>query len=474
MCSGFFILLCLNYNMCYNMLEILKELGYYLFNDVIRLEMFMNSIKKVVESFFEYGEQIVVGVSGGADSMVLLHALKSSNKNFNLIVAHLNHCLRGEESKRDEKFVYEFCLKNNIKFVCKREDILKKAQEEKISIEECGRKIRYKFFEEFLCTVATAHTLSDVCETFFLNILRGCALKGLLSIPQKRGKIIRPLLTFKRQDILDYCKENNLKFVEDSSNFKEIYLRNKLRLNVIPKLKEINENFENNLLKTLNIVKQDEDFLEDITKKEFEKAKVNFGLDVKYINSLHKSIKSRIIVKFLKYNNFSLTNDLVVKIFNLCSRGFGREQISKNIYIAIKRGILIVEEDFNFKPFKILLDGVEFFYKNLYFIICDIKKYEYFLNKTNYLFLFRFDYDKINGKVYLKSREEKDSLKLLNRPTKTLKALMQEKGMTKNEKNEVVLLEDSVGVFWAFGFGGNPRVFPDKNTKTLCLIFEKL
>ncbi len=434
----------------------------------------MNIIKEVVESFFEYGEQIVVGVSGGADSMVLLHALKSSNKNFNLIVAHLNHCLRGEESKRDEKFVYEYCLKNNIEFVCKREDIFKKAQEEKISVEECGRKKRYKFFEKFGCTVATAHTLSDVCETFFLNILRGCALKGLLSIPQKRGKIIRPLLTFKREDILDYCKKNNLKFVEDSSNFKEIYLRNRLRLNVIPKLKEINENFENNLLKTLNIVRKDEDFLDDVTKKEFEKAKLNSGLDVKYINELHYSIKSRIIVKFLKYNNFSLTNDIVVKIFNLCSRGVGREQIFKNKFVAIKRGVLVVEEDFDFKPFKILLNDVEFLYKNLYFIICDIKKYEYFLNKTNYLFLFRFDYDKIEGKIYLKSREEKDSLKLLNRPTKTIKALMQEKGMTKNKKNEVVLLEDSVGVFWAFGFGGNPRVFPDKNTKTFCLIFEKL
>ena len=434
----------------------------------------MNKIKEVVESFFDYGEQIVVGVSGGADSIVLLHSLKSSNKNFNLVVAHLNHCLRGEESKRDENFVCEFCLKNKIEFVCRREDIFKKAKEEKISIEECGRKRRYKFFEEFGCTIATAHTLSDVCETFFLNILRGCALKGLLSIPEKRGKIIRPLLTFKREDILDYCKKNNLRFVEDSSNFKEMYLRNKLRLFVIPKLKEISENFENNLLRTIDIVKQDEDFLEDVTRKEFEKAKVNFGIDVKYINKLHKSIKSRIIIKFLKYNNFSVTNDLVVKIFNLCSKGFGRQQIFNSMFVSIKRGVLVVEEDFNFKPFKILLNDIEFLYKNLYFIICDVGKYEYFLNKTNYLFLFKFDYDKIKGRVYLKSREEKDSLKLLNRPTKTLKALMQEKGMTKNKKNEVVLLEDSVGVFWAFGFGGNPRVFPDKNTKTLCLIFEKL
>lgn len=434
----------------------------------------MNKIKEVVESFFDYGEQIVVGVSGGADSIVLLHSLKSSNKNFNLVVAHLNHCLRGEESKRDENFVCEFCLKNKIEFVCRREDIFKKAKEEKISIEECGRKRRYKFFEEFGCTIATAHTLSDVCETFFLNILRGCALKGLLSIPEKRGKIIRPLLTFKREDILDYCKKNNLRFVEDSSNFKEMYLRNKLRLFVIPKLKEISENFENNLLRTIDIVKQDEDFLEDVTRKEFEKAKVNFGIDVKYINKLHKSIKSRIIIKFLKYNNFSVTNDLVVKIFNLCSKGFGRQQIFNSMFVSIKRGVLVVEEDFNFKPFKILLNDIEFLYKNLYFIICDVGKYEYFLNKTNYLFLFKFDYDKIKGRVYLKSREEKDSLKLLNRPTKTIKALMQEKGMTKNKKNKVVLLEDDIGVFWAFGFGGNPRIFPDVNTKTLCLIFEKL
>ena len=146
-----------------------------------------------------------------------------------------------------------------------------------------------------------------------------------------------------------------------------------------------------------------------------------------------------------------------------------------NRFLVVKKGVLFIEEEKVFKPFKILLkDFLEFSYNNLYFIRCCVEKYNYFLNKTNYLFLFRFDYDKIVGVMCLKSRESKDRLKLLNRPNKTIKSLMQEKGMLKNEKDRTILLSDGIGIFWAFGFGGDPRVFPDENTKNLCLIFEKI
>ena len=435
----------------------------------------MSNMASVVSSFFDYGEQIVVGVSGGADSIALIHCLKNSSKNFNLIALHINHCLRGDESFRDENFVLNFCLENDIYFISKRIDILKLAKEKKISLEECGREQRYRFLERFGCTIATAHNLSDLCETFFLNILRGCGLKGLTSIPKKRGKIIRPLLSFTKKEILEYCKTNNLDFVEDSTNFKEEFLRNRVRINIMPKFKEIDENFEFSFLKTIENIKHDEEYLDFVSNREFKNAFFKNGLRVAYLNKLHKSIKTRVIIKFLEYNNFSLKKELINRIYNLCSKGVGKQHICLNRFLVVKKGVLLVEEENCSKSFKIEFPNYfEFSYKNLYFIRCDASRYNYFLNKTNYLFLFKFDYDKIVGRIYIKSREPKDRLKLLDRPTKTIKALMQEKRMLKNEKDRTVLLSDEIGVFWAFGFGGDFRVFPDEKTKKLCLVFEKI
>ncbi len=432
-------------------------------------------MKDYATSFFEFGEEIVVAVSGGRDSMMLLHCLMNSSKKLNLIVAHLNHCLRGKESDRDEEFIRSFCEKHNLRFLSKREDIKKFSKENKISIEEAGRIKRYEFFNSFGRRVATAHSLSDLVETFFLNILRGCGLKGLVSIPQKRGKIIRPLLRFTRDEIGRYCKINDVKFVDDSSNLQEKFLRNNLRLNVIPKLKNISFDFEKKILRMIDIIKYDEKFLDSLAKEKFQKAVFNNSLDLKYINKLDQSIKTRIILIFLKENQVTPTSEIIFKILNLCKKGMGRCGLYGDFMVSVKRGRMFIEKNEKVKNFQILLPKtIEFSYKNLYFIRCDVKEYDDFLNKFHYLFLFKFDYDKIVGEIYLRSKKEKDKIKLKKRPTKTLKALMQEKRLTTNQKNRVVLLSDDVGVFWAFGFGVDVRVLPDEFSKNLCLVFEKL
>lgn len=434
-----------------------------------------NKIRQVVESFFEIGEQIVVGVSGGADSITLLDALANSKKNFNLIVAHLNHGLREKEALKDQKLVLEYCKKKDLLFVLKKLEIEKIAKEKKISIEECGRIKRYEFFKSLGGTIATAHTLSDLTETFLINILRGCSLKGLLSIPQKRDNIIRPLLTFKREEIEQYCKENSIKFATDSTNFEEKFLRNKLRLNVISVLKQINPSFEKNLLKTINSLKLDEEFLDFVASQHFKLAyKKNF-LSLNCVNRLKSSIKFRVIVKFLKQNSVEITNKLLVKILNLCEKGFGKENLKKNQFVVLKKGRLKIIKKEDVKAFNVLIPkSFEFLYKNLYFVKCTKKNYSYFLNNVKYLFLFKFDYDKIVGDIYLRNKKAKDKIKLKKRPTKTLKALMQEKGALKQEAEKVFVLADDVGVFWVWGFGADVRVLPNEKSKNLCLVFEKL
>ncbi len=308
-----------------------------------------------------------------------------------------------------------------------------------------------------------------------MNILRGCGLKGLVSIPQKRGKIIRPLLRFTRDEIGRYCKINDVKFVDDSSNLQEKFLRNNLRLNVIPKLKNISFDFEKKILRMIDIIKYDEKFLDSLAKEKFQKAFFNNSLDLKYINKLDQSIKTRIILIFLKENQVTPTSEIIFKILNLCKKGMGRCGLYGDFMVSVKRGRMFIEKNEKVKSFQILLPKtIEFSYKNLYFIRCDVKEYDDFLNKFHYLFLFKFDYDKIVGEIYLRSKKEKDKIKLKKRPTKTLKALMQEKRLTTNQKNRVVLLSDDVGVFWAFGFGVDVRVLPDEFSKNLCLVFEKL
>lgn len=434
-----------------------------------------SKIRTVVESFFEIGEQIVVGVSGGADSITLLDSLANSKKNFNLIVAHLNHGLRGKEALKDQELVKRYCKKNGLFFVLKKEEIEKIAKEKKISIEECGRIKRYEFFKSLGGTIATAHTLSDLAETFLINLLRGCSLKGLISIPQKRDNIIRPLLEFKREEIEQYCKENSIEYAKDSTNFEEKFLRNKLRLKVIPILKQINPSFENNLLKTINSLKLDEEFLDFVAENIFKAAyKQNF-LKLNCVNHLKSSIKFRVLAKFLKENSVEITNKLLVKLLNLCEKGFGKENLKKNQFVVLKKGMFKIVTKENVKSFNVLvLNSFEFSYKNLYFVRCDIKNYNYFLNNVKYLFLFKFDYDRIIGDIYLRNKRAKDKIKLKNRPTKSLKALMQEKGLLEKERKKAFVLADDFGVFWVWGFGVDVRVLPNKQSKNLCLVFEKL
>ena len=383
----------------------------------------MSNMVQEVASFFDYAEQIVVGVSGGADSMTLLHCLHVSNKNFQLIVAHMNHNLRGQESDDDQKFVEDWCFKRGIRFVCKSANIAKIARREGISIELSGRNERYKFFESFGCRIATAHTLSDRVETMLLNIVRGTGLKGICSIPRRRGKIVRPLLSFAREEIEAYCRQNYIKYRNDSTNFTDEYMRNRIRHHVVFEFKRLSNCFEKHVANMLNGLEKDEEYLNSVAKNEFNRAIVEGGLKISYINKLDYSIKIRVLSMFLKNSDIFVTNEMLIRVFNVCTKGFGRESLPKKNMAVVRKGILFIEKIFDVLPFDIVLPKKsEFLYKNLQIIRCNIEQCDYFSKKTKYLFLFKADYDKILGDVHVRSRLAGDKIKLLKRPTKKLKS----------------------------------------------------
>ena len=211
------------------------------------ISQFTSYIKK--QKLFKPADKLLVAVSGGADSITLCHLLKEANYKFS--VAHCNFSLRDEESDGDENFVKEFCKKNKITFFNKKFDTIPYAEKKGVSIQMAARELRYNWFNELsekhnFDYLLTAHHANDNIETFFINLLRGSGINGLKAIVPKKDKIVRPLLFATRAEIESYIAENKISFREDSSNKEEKYLRNQLRLQVIPAFKKLNPSFEKN------------------------------------------------------------------------------------------------------------------------------------------------------------------------------------------------------------------------------------
>lgn len=347
------------------------------------ISLVKNTIKKY--QLIEKQDKIVVGVSGGPDSMCLLSSLKeiyaqkcpkslkspqSPQRNpepmgtspkkpgtggddeAKIVVAHVNHMLR-KEADEDEQYVKNYCEKNGIEFYSKSIDVKKLAHTNKIGEEEAGRMARYEFFEEVLnktnaTKIAVAHNKNDKIETIFMHTLRGSGIEGLKGMEPKRANIIRPLIECERIEIENYCKENNLNPRIDKTNFENIYTRNKIRNVVIPYLQE---EFNPNIIKTLDrlsgIITQEDEYMEKQTKIAYEKIirkeipKQEIIIDLKTFNLLETVIKARLIRYIIK-RLLGSTNHIekihIEDIIKLCGNNIGNKYLTpnKNIKILLK------------------------------------------------------------------------------------------------------------------------------------------
>ena len=315
----------------------------------------LDTIKKY--KLIEPEDKIVIGVSGGPDSICLLNILNELKKelSFKICVAHINHMIR-EEADEETEYVKEFCKKLNIECFVKRIDVIKIANNLKRGTEETGRQIRYEFFNEILKKtnsnkIATAHNNNDKVETILMNILRGSGTSGLKGIEAKReNKYIRPLIEISRDEIEEYCIKNNLHPKIDKSNNENVYTRNKVRNIVIPYIKK---EFNPNIIKTINrlseVATEENDYLDKITKEQFNNLLVENNekkeiiLDLKKFNSLELVIKRRIIL----YTVSRLLNSIagiekvnIDDIIKLCSNNIGNKYLKpiKNLKILVKKG----------------------------------------------------------------------------------------------------------------------------------------
>ena len=305
----------------------------------------LDKVKKTIEKFnlIKDEDKVVVGVSGGPDSICLLNVLHELK--YNICVAHINHGLR-ENAVIDEKFVTDFCKSINVPCFVKRVKL--KENLSGMTLEEAGRKVRYDFFHEVMekenCTkIATAHNSNDNAETVIMNIIRGSGMSGLKGIePIRDDVIVRPLIECTRKEIEKYCLNKNLNPRHDESNDEAIYTRNKIRLELIPYIeKNINSNVVSNINRMSEIISDEERFIKEQVDISYEACMVKefddkLVCNLKEFNKLDNVIKRRLIIKFIIKvlgNAKDIERVHIEDILKLCSNNIGKKYTMPNKHI---------------------------------------------------------------------------------------------------------------------------------------------
>ncbi|PIA77731.1 tRNA lysidine(34) synthetase TilS [Gaetbulibacter sp. 4G1] len=320
------------------------------------LEQFKSHIKNNFSILKE--SKLLVAISGGLDSVVLMHLCHQFGLNIALV--HCNFNLRGEESDSDENFILQLAEDLDLEVFIESFDTENYAKKNKLSIQMAARELRYNWFEELAAQlqfdyVLTAHHADDNLETFLINLSRGTGLDGLSGIPVINDKLVRPLLLFSREAIETYAKDNNLKWREDSSNISTKYLRNKLRHDVIPILKEINPQLLQNFNKTQAYLKNSKLIIEDRIEDVFtdivnQTDSQSISFDISKIKKLSKP--KAYLFEFLKDYNFTEWGD----VENLLDAQSGKQVFSNTHRLLKDRTFLLLTEitSESYKPIKIL------------------------------------------------------------------------------------------------------------------------
>ena len=458
-------------------------------------EKTLSTIKKY--NLIEKGDKIVLGLSGGPDSVCLLHLLNRMKDVLDIEVyaAHLNHQIRGMEAQKDALYVSDLCERLGITFFVKSIDVPKYCKENKLSIEEGARKLRYEMFFEIKESlnadkIAIAHNMNDQAETVLMRMMRGTGLQGLKGIDYMRdGVIIRPILDIERADIEAYCEEHKLTPRIDATNLETIYTRNKIRLELIPYMKEnFNSNVTESIVRMSNSLKSDNDFIEEEAIKAFDKvsSKNEDELEIKlnnYIN-LHKSLKSRIIRHGIKYV-LGDTNFIDQKHIEEVMELENENKLDKKI--VLPRGLFVYrkKDKLLFTTKEIVFEEIEFSYelpKNGFVKINEaniiietevmtISRYKALKKDKS---LKWFDCNKIKGGLVVRSRKSGDKIKL-SMGSKKLKQLFIDLKIPKEERDRIPVLQDDNGILCVGNFRNSEEYKVDENTKeVLKICFKKI
>lgn len=439
-----------------------------------------NKVLKAIEDYLMVRDtrKIVVGLSGGADSVCLLHILNTLkiDYGFDLIGAHINHGIRGDEALRDAEFARSFCKKLGVDFKLHNIDCIRLSEESGDSVEVCGRNERYSFFHSLAngdAKIATAHNANDNAETVLFNIARGATVKGGGGIPPVRGIIIRPLIYCTRNEIEGYCKENNLQFVTDSTNLSDDYTRNKIRHNVLPILEEINSeaisnfiHFSANARKTSEYIKREALAALDEARNNDGSYKVSTLL--KYDEII---VREALVNDFAGYSGKMLERKKLDELSALLKKS-GRTQVYGEVFAEVVKGnFRFFVKNTPTRPETVRVDRFPFEVQFGEYEI-SIGKYCKCSEKINKKVLDNLiDCDKIIGNVYLRTRAEGDKITPVNRNvTKSLKKLFNELNIPVEKRDLLPVLCDDEGVFWVLSVGVDARCCVDSDSSNIIFI----
>ena len=480
---------------------------------------------------------VLVCVSGGADSMCLLEALREISREFgfSIAVAHFNHNLRGDESVRDEMFVREYCRMRDVPFYSGSGDVGAFAKNYGSGLEEAARDLRYGFFistaeKTGAVRIATAHTADDNAETMILNLVRGAGANGLSGIPPKRGiytragdrnesglysrcmqgpaesvmqgiMIIRPMLRVSRQDVLQFTGERGVPFIEDSTNSLDVFTRNKIRHKVMPVIREINPRYHEAVSAAAELSRADEEYLSEVadtfigercTRESMNNKNTESGIqdpefaadgvcdvfsaDAKDILSLPFAVSGRVIRKLC---GRSLSYKHVKAVLELC----GRENPSASLTLPG----MIVYREYSRVVFggegKKAADGLTDIYPTDGCSIlipgpglkmsCKSVICSDTINKSFTSFLFKST--DLCGKMTVRSRREGDTIRLTGQNcTKTLKKLFIERRIPVRKRNFIPVIADEEGVLAVYGIGMGGRAVPESGDDAFLINFEEI
>jgi len=443
----------------------------------------INKVKAFIieNNLIDKGDKVLVGLSGGPDSVCLLHILYKlkGDLEIELGAAHINHMLRGNEAIEDEEYSKRLCESLNVEFFSTRVNIHKISKEKGISEEMAGREERYSFFEKIKLEegynkIAIAHNLNDHAETVILNLMRGSGMEGLCGIRVKReGGIIRPILCLSRDEIENYCRINDLKPRIDKTNLENIYSRNKIRHDILPYMKK---NFNGDIIETINrmskLIQIDNDYLSkevDIYYSKYCEKRSDSLIISKEAFSLDLALLTRLIRKSLfnfseKYNNIEMkhiyeviglskntTNKRIYLPNNIiCENIYGDIYLKDKIKVLSKRDgeeekeVIINKKDLN----NISIEYNEYIVE--FKIINNLKNNIEF---SNNVLIKYFDYDNIKEELKIRQRRNGDKMIPLGmKNSKKLKDIFINLKIPAEERNKIPLVIFDEEIAWIVGY----------------------
>ena len=422
---------------------------------------------------FAKDESILLAYSGGPDSSALLYMLKKycDENGAKLCLAHVDHLIRENEHQRDLDFCKKTAEKLGVEIYIETVDVPKIAKETGESLELCARRLRYEFFAKIMAEkniriLATAHNADDNLETVIFNIVRGSGTKGASGIPEKRefagGYIVRPILGMTKSEVLDYCRENRIEYVVDCTNAVPDCSRNKIRLEILPKLREINSEAAKNAKRFCDSLRADEEYISSLADDFIKANETEKGIHLTAFDKLPSPVKRRVIMKLgedLETVHVEAIEDLIKR-----KRPHSSISLPNGLVAAIENDCLILgkeREKTETARFSVKISQGENTVGR-FVLTCDEDIQNFHKSDTAATVLL----DKIIGEITARNREPGDKIKIGGHH-KSLKKLMNEKKVPIEIRDELPVLCDDEGIIWV-PYVGTRDGITGKNGKVIC------